>query len=102
MELTERVFPFKTSFLKSFLMMKMVLLLLVASALHVQAADKKMSISKTNAPLKEIFNTIEKQSAYLFMYETGILTPEMKATVHVRNAEIATIMDECLKRTSLI
>ncbi len=102
MKLTERVFPFKTSFLKSFLMMKMVLLLLVASALHVQAADKKMSISKTNAPLKEIFNTIEKQSAYLFMYETGILTPEMKATVHVRNAEIATIMDECLKRTSLI
>lgn len=101
MKLIVSVFSLKTPLLKFILMMKMIVFLLIASCIQVQAAGQKMSISKTNAPLKEIFKSIEKQSGYLFMYESGLIKPEMKATLKVHNAEIDQVMNECLSGTSL-
>ncbi len=100
MKLIVSVFTFKTPLLKSILMMKMVIFLVIASCIQVQAAGQKMSIFKTNAPLKEIFKSIEKQSGYLFMYETGLITTT-KASIQVQNAEIDRVMAECLKGTAL-
>lgn len=91
------VFDPKTPIFKSVLIMKMVVFLLLASCFQVHAAGQKMSLSKTNAPLKEVFQSIEKQSGYLFMYESGIISPDMRTTVKVRNADIDRVMDICLK-----
>ena len=101
MKLIVSVFSFKTPLLKSILMMKMIIFLLIASCIQVQAAGQKMSISKTNAPIKEIFKSIEKQSGYLFMYESGLIKSDMKASLKVHNADIDQVMNECLRGTSL-
>lgn len=91
------VFSPRTPLLKSILIMKMVIFLIIASCLQVSATGQKMSISQTNAPLKEIFKSIEQQSKYLFIYESDIIKPDMKATVRVTNEGVRDILDECLK-----
>lgn len=101
MKLTVSVFSFKTPFLKFILMMKMVIILVIASCMQVQAAAQKMSVFKTNAPLREIFRSIEKQSGYLFIYESSLVEPEMKITVHARNVEIDDLLKQSLQGTSL-
>ncbi len=100
MKLIVSVFSFKTPLLKSILMMKMVIFLMIASCIQVRAAGQNVTLSKTNAPLKEIFKSIENQSGYLFMYETGLIKTT-KASVQVQNAEIDRVMNECLKGTLL-
>lgn len=94
------IFP-KTALLKSIRIMKMVLFLLIAFCFQAQAEGQNLSLSETNKPLKEIFRSIEKQSQYLFIYESGIIRPEMKATIRVTNKAINFILDECLKGKSL-
>ncbi len=101
MKLILSVFSFKTPLLKSILIMKMVFFLLIASCIQVQAAGQKISLSKTNAPLKEIFKSIEQQSGYLFIYESGIIKGDMKATVRMSDKDITSILDECLKEKPL-
>ena len=101
MKLILSVFSFRTPLLKSILIMKMVFFLLVASCIQVQAAGQKMSLSKINAPLKEIFKSIEQQSGYLFIYESAIIKRDMKATVRMSDKDIKSILDECLKEKPL-
>lgn len=81
--------------------MKMVFLLLVSSCFHAQAAGQEISISKTNAPLKEIFQSIEKQSGYLFIYESGIIDPHVKKTINFHNVSIDQVLNKCFEGTSL-
>ncbi len=101
MKLIVSVFTLKTPLLKSILMIKMVLFLLIASCIQVQAAGQTVSLSKKDAPLNEIFRSIEKQSGYLFIYEAGLIKSDMKATINIQNAEIDRVMNECLKGTYL-
>ncbi len=91
------VFSPKTPLLKSILIMKMVIFLLIASCFQVQAAGQKMSLSKTNAPLKEIFRSIEQQSEYLFIYQSGVVKPDMISSIRVTNKDIRDILDACLQ-----
>lgn len=97
MKLIESVLSSKTRLFKSTRIMKMVIFLLIASCIQVQAEGQKMSLSETNAPLKEIFRSIEQHSGYLFIYQSGLIKPDMKATVRVTNKDIGYILDECLK-----
>ena len=97
MKINLSVFLPKTPLLKSIRIMKMVIFLLIAFCFQVHAEGQNLSLSETNAPLKEIFRSIEQQSQFLFIYESGIIKPEMKATVRVSNKDINYIMDECLK-----
>lgn len=92
----------KSPFLKSILIIKMTVLFLVAFVFQAQASGPKISISKKNVPLREIFNAIEKESNYLFMYESGLVNTDMKATVVFSNAEIEKILDACLKKAPLM
>lgn len=86
MKLIVRVSPFKTSFIKSLLMMKMILFLLIAPNLQVQAAGPEMSISKINLQQKLPVNRTL----------TGVVTDENDkpldgASVYVKlNEEIGT------------
>ena len=88
MKFNEEFFPSKKLWTKPFLIMKMILLLMTAFCIQANATGQKISMVRNNAPLKEIFQSIEKQSGYLFMYESGTISARMKASIHLRNADI--------------
>ncbi len=81
--------------LKQFLLvMKLTTLLLIITLVQVSASGfgQKISLNEKNTPIKEVIQTIEKQSGYTFFYDTRDL-PKVRVTISLKNASI----DEALK-----
>lgn len=97
MKFNEKFFPSKELWTKPILIMKMIILLIVAFCLQANATGQRLTIAKKNVSLKEVFTEIENQSGYLFVYETGTIDANMKATVDVRNADINRTVRELLE-----
>lgn len=97
MKIRASVFSLKIPSLKLILIMKIVILLLIGSCFQSYAAGQKISISVADAPLKEIFKAIEKQSGYLFIYQSGVVRPGMRSSISVSGAEIEDVLKLCLK-----
>lgn len=64
-------------------------------------AQEGFDISITDKPLTTAFSVISEQTGYKFVYGDDNLTGIKNVTLHVRNASINSIMDECLKGTGL-
>ncbi|TXH23008.1 MAG: SusC/RagA family TonB-linked outer membrane protein [Chitinophagaceae bacterium] len=101
MKFNEEFFPSKKIWIKPFLIMKMIILLMTAFCIQASATGQKISMVKTNASLKEVFLSIEKQSGYLFIYESGTISADMKASVHLRNADIHEAVKESIEKFPL-
>ena len=101
MELNQKSFLSKAIWIKSLLIMKMVILLMIACCFQANATGQKISIVKKNAPIKDIFKAIEKQSGYLFVYESGTIDADMKVTVSVSNVDINDAVKEALEYQAL-
>ncbi len=79
--------------------MKIFTFFMIATCLQVSAKSysQKITISESNAPLQKVFNEIERQSGYLFWYESNLVNPDLRVSVSVKNAEINQALDICLK-----
>ncbi len=84
--------------LKYLLVMKLIFLLTTIACLQVSArtAAQSISLSKTDAPLTEVFNSIKQQSNYKFFWKGDDLS-KFKVTVTLKNANITETMDKVLK-----
>jgi TonB-linked SusC/RagA family outer membrane protein len=84
--------------LKYLLVMKLIILLTTIACLHVSARThaQSISLSKTNAPLTEVFSSIKQQTSYKFFWKGDDLSG-YKITVTLKNATIAEVMDKILK-----
>jgi TonB-linked SusC/RagA family outer membrane protein len=85
--------------LKHFLLvMKLTTLLLIITLVHVSARGfgQKINLNEKNAPIKEVIQTIEKQSGYTFFYDTKDF-PEAKVTVSLKDASINEALKEIFK-----
>ena len=88
---------------KTFLIMKFVAILLLAACLQVGATgySQKISLSKTNVSIKEIFKDIENQSGYQFFYKDRLLKHAGNVSVNAENASVEQVLDQCFKNQPL-
>ncbi|WP_432714835.1 hypothetical protein, partial [Pedobacter sp.] len=65
--------------------MKLIILLLTTAIMQVSASTfaQKVTLSKKNAPLSEIFNEIRIQTGYDFLYNNKLLSSAHPVTIHV-------------------
>jgi tonB-linked outer membrane protein, susC/ragA family len=65
------------------------------------AADKRISVNIENQPLKVLFNSIEKQTSYVFSYNEALIVGVDHITVKKSNATVVQILDAAMKDTPL-
>lgn len=82
-----------------FLIMKITVLLLIITALQVNAAvyAQRITLSEKDVPLEKVFKEIKKQSGYLFFYENKLLKQTHRVDINVQNATVEDVLNHCLK-----
>lgn len=85
--------------LKSILIMKLTLILLLFFNLHVCAdafSQTRVTINLKAADFKKIISSIEKQSVYHFVYSERKLPDLKKADINVQNEEVPRLLDNLM------
>lgn len=86
-------------------MMKLTFFLLLVSFMQVSAAlysqDAKVSIRVKESRIEEVFQLIEQQSDYVFVYNHEQLVKVGKITVDFKDRSVAEVLDACLKGSGL-
>lgn len=79
--------------------MKLIVFFMVAACMQVSANgySQKITISGKNIPLEKVCREIEKQSGYLFWYESGLLSSSGKVNVSVKDADVNTALNATFK-----
>ena len=88
--------PALTNFL---IRMKLLALFVFVSILQVKATvfAQKISIDVKNAPLKEVFMLITKQSSYEFVYDSKSLQQTKAVSIKAINQPLIAVLKECFK-----
>ncbi|HET8827820.1 MAG TPA: TonB-dependent receptor plug domain-containing protein, partial [Pelobium sp.] len=73
----------------------------VISLLHSKTYAQNISLSEKNENLEEIFKKIEKQSDYVFIFNTISLSKSKPVTIKIKNANILQVLDKCFKNQPL-
>lgn len=88
---------------KTLRIMKLTAILLFAAALQVSAkgvAQEKITLSMSNASLEKVFDQIESQTGFVFIYKDETVK-DKKVNIQVTNASLAQTLDICLKGQAL-
>jgi TonB-dependent starch-binding outer membrane protein SusC len=88
---------------QSLKIMKLLIILLTATALHLSATgySQKLTLSLRNAPLKQAFIEIRKQSGYDFLYDEAVLKNARNVTVIVKDASLEDVLQQCFRSQPL-
>ena len=82
-------------------MMKLTSFLLLVSFMQVSAAlysqDSKVSIQVKECPIEQVFELIENQSSYVFVYNHEQVKNVGRVTANFQNESVAQILKTCLK-----
>jgi len=83
---------------KTFLVMKLTTFILLITFLQCSANvfSQKININETNVPLKTVLGLINRQSGYVFFYESKDLRNKT-ITVNIKDASIIETLNRCLK-----
>jgi TonB-linked SusC/RagA family outer membrane protein len=78
--------------------MKLSAVFLLAACLQVHARgfSQKLSLSRQNVSLEQVFKEIRKQTGYLFFYDLEWLQKAKPVSVDVKNATLKEVLDHCL------
>lgn len=91
-------------FLKLLVIMKLTAIFLIVVCLQASAtgySQSDISISVKNVELKKLFNLIQKQTDYRFLYEDAQLPKDARINLDVKQASIQTVLNTVLSNTSL-
>lgn len=96
-------FPLSFLIQKVFSKIKLVffLLLLTNFQLYANGYSQTITLEKRNVPVEDIFREIHRQTGYEFIYSNDIFSQGRKIDIHVKNASILKVLDECLKNTEV-
>ncbi|WP_316817128.1 SusC/RagA family TonB-linked outer membrane protein [Pedobacter nyackensis] len=77
--------------------MKLTIIILFTSLLHVSAASfaQRISLNKNKAPLHEVIREIRKQSGYDFVITTPQIKSAKPVSIKVTNKPLKEVLDEC-------
>ncbi|RXF67991.1 SusC/RagA family TonB-linked outer membrane protein [Arcticibacter tournemirensis] len=83
---------------KLILIMKLVAVLLLVTCIQVSASvySQSLSLSKKNASLRELFNEIQKQTGYNFLYSNETINDTKTFTVNFKKAKIDYVLNSLL------
>lgn len=84
---------------RSLICIKLVLVITLSACLSASASGYAQSITlfAKNALLKNVFNEIQKQTGYEFIYTTEMLKKASTVTIDVKNADISEVLSICFK-----
>lgn len=84
---------------KTYLVMKMIVLLLTIACLQVNAAGyaQKLSLSMKDRPLEQVLQEIKAKTGYRFFYKLDMLNNAKKVTIHIDNADLLNVLDMIFK-----
>ncbi|MDP9080599.1 MAG: TonB-dependent receptor [Bacteroidota bacterium] len=83
--------------------MKLTLILLTATFLQVSAATyaQKITLKVKGATIKEVFEKIQAQTSYDFLYNADDLKASKPITLNVKNTNLKDALDDCFKNQPL-
>jgi TonB-linked SusC/RagA family outer membrane protein len=61
--------------------------------LSVVGYAQRVSIAQDNAPVEDVFDTIEKQTSYKFLYDISLLAHARKVNLHINNFSLQETLD---------
>lgn len=84
---------------KSWLIMRLTLILMTAACLQVTAKSvaQKINLADKNTPIEKVFNQIQQQSGYNFFYKQSALRLAEPVTVYLKDGSIQTALELCFK-----
>lgn len=88
---------------KTLRIMKLTAIFLFIAALQVSAkgvAQEKITLSLTNASLDKVFERIEAQTGFVFIYKNETIR-DKKVNIQVKNASLVQTLNICLKDQAL-
>lgn len=86
-------------FLKIILIMKLTVLLVLVGMLHVSATSlaQHVTLSKQNASLKEIFDEINRQTGYDFVWSAKVINSTTRTSVSLNKETLKDALTQVLK-----
>ncbi len=78
-----------------------LLFVVSVSAKTTYSQVTKLNLSLTNKTVKEVFEQVEEQSEFVFLYKTNEVDENRLVSVNVENAQINDIMDDVLEGQNL-
>jgi TonB-dependent starch-binding outer membrane protein SusC len=95
--------PCRVITIKTFLVMKLTVVLLIAACLQVSAKGnaQNISISQRNTTLEKVFKEIHRKTGYQFFYQDELLQQAKKFDISVKNASIDQVLELCFKNQPL-
>src|SRR5882757_8205840 len=89
---------------KTFMVMKLTIILLSLTCLQVCAKDgytQTVTLSERNASLEKVFKEMRKQTDYLFLYTKEVVQNAKKVDVVAKNASVEEVLAICFKGQDL-
>lgn len=83
---------------KLLLIMKLSAILVLAATLHVSARThaQRVTVSGKNLPLDKVFEMIKQQTGYAFVADQTVLARVPAVTLHVKDASLEEVLNQCL------
>lgn len=78
-----------------------VLLFALCAGVSTQAQSQRVTLKLTQATLKQVFQTIEKQTSYRFSYRDAVVSNRADITIDKKNAEVADVLRSILPARKL-
>ena len=78
-----------------------VLILLILCSFTAFAQEQTVTVHLKNASLKQLFNSIEKQTTYRFSYRNLVLDEIRDITISQKDAPVSTVLNTALKGRNL-
>ena len=99
--------PDRESQKKLWKIMKLTIALLIGFMMTVSAANTysqktKLDVNLSNTTIKSLFEYIEQNSEFVFLYRSDDLNTSKKVDLDFKNATINQILDEALKNEKLV
>ena len=84
------------------LAMKMTAFILFAACLQVSANGfSQITLSEKESPIHKVFQNIEKQTGYVFFFDTKWLQNAKKINIQTKNASLENVLDLCFQNQPL-
>ena len=88
---------------KAIIMIKLTACIIFAACIQVSAAGfgQKISLSRQNAKLENVFSDIKRQTGYMFWYKLDFLEKVPRININLKNATLKQTLDAVLKDQQL-
>lgn len=70
-------------------------------SLHANSQDVKVNVNINNQTIKELLSEIEKQTDYLFVYDTNEINVNERVTVNVKNKSLEEVLQSLYSQTNI-